>query len=273
MEKGLAVASIAIIIGLTALGFGWNEYTTLSDQVTSISEELRSESMELRNSINSLQEIITSLQDSLAQNRQADNASAQHIAELQVALAQNEDVDDDLAQQIDELQTSLQTLQNKLSGVSSQLNSTEASNSASFQQISSELQNISGTIETLSDKVNALYPQIPQSTLVIVESSYDNTTNIFTFVVQNTQDTLVYAQLYANFYSLNNGHMGQYYSQMYSFNPGQNTTTTLNLHDPIYYYFGANAYISSLAMKFIAAPDIEVSPTYTFNVVPYWIIQ
>ncbi len=80
----------------------------------------------------------------------------------------------------------------------------------------------------LSEK-DAVFPQIPQSTLIIVDNSYNNVTNTFTFIVQNTQDTLIYAQLYARFDSLKCGFLGDYHSSVNSFEIGQNRNIALTI--------------------------------------------
>jgi len=72
--------------------------------------------------------------------------------------------------------------------------------SASIQQIQSTLQGMNVTIHTLSTELAALTPQVPLSTLVIVGDTYDNASRTFQFTVQNTQTFTVYAQLSATFW-------------------------------------------------------------------------
>ncbi len=161
-------------------------------------------------------------------------------------------------------------IQTKLFNVSSQLNTSEVINSDNIQQITSQLQNISEIIQILSEKVDAFNPQLPNSTLVIVENHYDSFNNKFTFIVENTQNTLMYVQLVGEIYSSNcglNGLAGTYYSEIYTFKPGENTVTTLDLRLGTYFTC-AVPYINHLTVNFIVAPDIKVSPIYTFNIVP-----
>ena len=252
MHKSVAVVvGISIVIGLAALGYGLYVNMTVNDQLSEVNAKLSSQSAELHNSITGLQGTISSLQTSISQNQQVDVASAQQIATLQA---------------------SLKTVETSLSSVRYDLDTSKASNSASLQQISFQLQNISATIQTLSSKLNAINPQVPQSTLVIVANSYNTATNTLTFIVHNNQETLVYAQISATLLSRDCGFLktnaGSYISQIYSFKPGQNMTTTLDLHLGSFRECSIIPYISSVTMNFFAAPNIAVSPTYTFSVVP-----
>lgn len=252
MDRRLLIAVIiAIIIGLSAVGYTWYTNNEMINQIDLVNIALTTESTEIRSLINGLQGTINSMQTSITQNQQDNSKSSQQITEIQ---------------------TTLQNLETDLSSVSSQLNTVDESNSASLSQISSQLQNINSTMQTLNDKINTVFPQIPQSTLIIVENSYNNVTNTFTFVVQNTQDTLVYAQLFGQMYTRScstNGLAGTYYSEIITFLPGVNTTLFLNLHHVSYGICG-NRYVNHITTNFFAAPNIVVSPTYTFNVVPEW---
>ena len=252
MQTGTVVAvGIAIIVAFSALAYSWYANITMSDQISALSETPSSKFAELRSSIDSVQGQISSIQSSLTQNQKADTTSDQLIASLQA---------------------SIKTLESKFSTVSSQLDTTKSSNTASLQQISSQLQSINATVKTLSAKLNTISPQIPQSTLIIVGNSYNNITKTFTFVVQNTQSNVIYAQLSATLLSIacsnNVKTAGTYMSQVYTFKPGQNTNTTMELRQGTYLVCNQYKSISSFSMNIITAPNIAVSPTYTFNVAP-----
>jgi len=172
------------------------------------------------------------------------------------------------------LQT-LQTLQTRLASISSQLNATKASDSARLQQISSQLLDVNATIQALGTKVTSLTPQVPLSTLVIVGDTYNNSTHIFQFTVQNTQTFIVYAQLSATLWGTScqfYNSQGTYLSPVYTFKPTSNTTTTLNMSLAAYQsnQFCGHTSIVDLTMSYIVAPSTAVSQTYTFNVIPYY---
>ncbi|MFC1754090.1 hypothetical protein ACFL96_11985 [Thermoproteota archaeon] len=233
---------IPIVIGVLALGFTIFTYISLSSQVSTIDENLTFDLEDVQGLTSSLQRTITTLQDQITINQQNGSAASQ---------------------QIDLIQT-------KLFNVSSQLNTSEIINSDNIQQISSQLQDISEMIQVLSEKVDAFNPQLPNSTLVIVENNYDSFTNTFTFEVENTQNTLMYVQLVGKIYSYNctlDGLAGTFYSEIYVFKPGENTITTLDLRLGTYFTCAVPS-INHLTVNFIVAPDIAVSPTYTFNIVP-----
>jgi len=276
MERSGALGiSVAIVIGLAALGYGWYANSTTNSNLSSQSEELSSSISSLQATVGSLQSTITSLQGSitslqgtvtnlqgeLTQNEQAESSSAQQISSIQSSIAG--------------LQSSLQVLQGRVTSVSSSLNSTQSADAAELQQISSELQGISATIQALSAKVASLTPQVPLATLVVVGDTYDNASQTFQFTVQNTQNFTVYAQLSATLWGTSctyyNG-QGTYLSQVYTFSPLSNTVTTLNLNMGAYQsnQFCGHTPVVDLTMSYIAATSTSVSQMYTFNVVPYY---
>lgn len=233
---------IPIVIGVLALGFTIFTYVSLSSQVSTIDENLTFDLEDVQGLTSSLQKSITALQASITINQQNGSATFQQI----------------------------KLIQTKLSNVSSQLNTSKVINSDNIRQITSQLQNISEMIQVLSEKVDAFNPQLPNSTLVIIDNNYDSFNNKFTFEVENTQNTLMYVQLVGKIYSYNctrDGLAGTYYSEIYVFKPGENTITTLDLRLGTYFTC-AVPYINHLTVNFIVAPDIAVSPTYTFNIVP-----
>ena len=269
MEKSGTVAiGVAIVIGLAALGYGWYANNATNSSLSSQSEELNSSIGGLQATIGSLQGTITSLQGTITnlqgevtQDGQAESSSAQQISSIQGTIAG--------------LQSSLQVLQGKVTSIGSNLNSTQSADAAELQQISVELQGISATIQTLSAKVAALTPQVPLSTLVIVGDTYNNASHTFQFTVHNTQSFIVYAQLSATLWGTScqfYNSQGTYLSQVYTFNPLSNTTTTLNLTIGAYQsnQFCGHTPVVDLTMSYVAAASTSVSDTYTFNVVPYY---
>lgn len=227
----MVAVAIAMGIGLSAIAYGWYTDSILTEQISDVNKAISSQN------------------DLLEKNRQADDASASQIAAMR---------------------SSIQSIEVKVTRLGSQLNSTGSSNPARLQQISAELENISATVKILSAKVDSLTPQIPQSILTVMRVSYSNATGTFTFVVNNTRTIVVYAQLYADMKGLACGDLGHYYSPMYTFKPSQNTTVTLDLHLPVYLTGCSGRYIDTIIVRFVSAPNIEVSPTSTFTVSPYY---
>lgn len=237
---------IAIVIGVIALGISLYTNVTFGGQLSAVDENLSFDIEEAQGLTSSLQKSINSLQSSMTISAQNSSVTSQQI----------------------------ENIQTRLSNISSQLNTSKDSNSQNLEEISSQLANISATILVLSEKVNAFNPKLPNSTLVIIENSFDSSSNTFRFLVENTQDTLIYVQLVGNMYSLNcssNGLAGTYYSEIYEFKPGATTETTLNLHLGSYFTC-VDPYINQLTVNFIIAPDISISPVYTFNIVPKMLI-
>lgn len=238
----IAVVGSIVVVGLLALGFTFYTNMTLSNQISTVDENLNFDLEDVQGLTTSLQRTITSLQNSITINQQNGSSTAQQI----------------------------KLIQTKLSNVSSQLNASNVNNSVNLQQITSQLQSISETIQVLSEKVDAFNPKLPNSTLVIVENHYDSFTNKFTFIVENTQSTLLYVQLVGKMYSFDcglDGLAGTYYSEIYTFKPGENTVTTLDLSRGSYFTCTVPT-INHLTVNFIVAPDIAVSPIYNFNIVP-----
>ena len=117
--------------------------------------------------------------------------------------------------------------------------------------------------------------QVPTSSLIVVSDSYSNTTKTFTFNVQNTQNYTVLAQLSASLWGATNfgcnGQVGTFISQVYTFTPGETTTTQLNLALGTYAGFCGGQPLSSIQMNFVIPQSTPVSPTYSFIVVPNYI--
>lgn len=246
---------LGAILGIIILVFGAVEfytYDSMSSQLNTSKSNLDSQISTLQASIDSLTTTLDSLQNSVAQNQQTQSSTAQQVVSMQ---------------------GTLQTLQSKLASLSSSLNSTEASGSAFQAQTLQQVQNLTASIQALSGKLAALTPQVPLSTLVIVGNSYDNASNTFEFIVQNTQNFTVYAQLSATLWGTNciyYNSQGTYLSPVYTFKPLANTTTTLNLALGAYQsnQFCGHTPVVDLTMSYVVAPSTAVSQTYTFNVIP-----
>lgn len=244
--KELIPVIIAIVIGVIALGISLYTNVTFGGQLSAVEENMSFDLEEAQGLTTSLQKSISSLESSITINQQNSNVSSLQI----------------------------EVIQTRLSSISSQLNSSEVINSENLQEIISQLANISGMVLILSDELDAFKPQLPNTTLVIIENSFDTSSNTFRFIVENTQNNLIYVQLVGNMYSLNcssDGLAGTYYSEIYEFKPGATTETILDLRFGSY-FICPDPYINKLTVNFIIAPDLAISPIYTFNIVPKMLI-
>ncbi len=212
---------------------------------------LSSRITELQNSLIALQTTATKLENQLNRSQQAQSTQTQQISVLE---------------------SNLTNVQARLASVIKEFNSNMSNNLAFQGQIYSQLQGISTALKTLTDKLNALTPQVPLSTLVVIGDSYDSTTGTFTFSVQNTLNITVYAQISAVLYGTTslencNSVAGSYISQVYSFLPTSVTVTQLSLASGLYNGCAGNP-ITSLNMYYMVAQSTAVSMTYTFNIIP-----
>lgn len=231
---GLALLLVGAFLG-SALVYEW----------TSTNREIAQNNSALELQIAGLQSSVGFVENTLSQSQQNSNA-----------------------QQISSIGASLQTLQAKLTSLGTQLNATEAGSSAQQQSLSQQLQNMTATVKTLSAEVKSLTARVPISTLVVVNDSYNPTTKTFTFIIDNTQNVTVLAQLNVQVYG-NCGcgfsGMGFFISPVYQFNPHVTTTaqynTTLTSFNP--------PQVSQQPVNFslilVAGGNVNVSPSYTFE--------
>jgi hypothetical protein len=231
------VLGVALVVAVVALGgLSYYTYSTLNTQLSNDKATLTSQ--------------IDSLQTLVAEVQQSETSDAGQIATLQ---------------------TGLKSVQSELTAVSAELNSTR-SNDAAFQAgVSAQLQNITAALNAIATKLSSLFPQVPLTTLVIINDTYDNTTHTFTFVVQNTQNYPVSAQLSATLEDYcNNGFWWYYISQIYTFSPHGNLSIPMNLalsyqypnHVPT-----CNAIYEALVV-FVIPTSTAVSSSYQFQVTP-----
>lgn len=250
MDRNLQLAA-ALVIALVALGGNFFVLQTENSQINQNKSALSSQITGLQDSLGALQTTVNTLRNQLSQSQQAQSAQAQQISALQ---------------------NNLQDVQSQMANVIKEFNSNRSSDLAFQVQIYSQLQGISTTLQTLTDRLNALTPQVPLSTLVVIGDSYSNTTNTFTLTVQNTLNITVYAQISAMLYGTTslencNGVAGSYISQVLTFSPMSVTVTQLSLASGLYNGCAGNP-ITSLNMYYMIPQSTAVSLTYTFNIVP-----
>jgi len=246
----IALAIAIVLVGGIASYTYYDQYTRLDAQSDQISS--------LQNQVNSLQAGASTLQSQLAQLQQSESSSGSQITSLQGT--------------VQTLQGTVQTLQNQLTTVQVELQSQVNLNNANYQTLTQQIQNISSTLRGLAAKLGTLFPQVPQSALTITGSNYDNTSAVYTFMVHNTQNYTIYAQLSASFYGpACNFYAGEgsYMSQVLAFGPGANLTVPIEFKGVAFTpsSFCGKEPISYFSLDFVASATV-LSQSYSFQVNP-----
>jgi len=241
----------ALVIAIIALGGNFFVLATENSQISQNNSALSTQIAGLEKSLNSLQTAADTLQSQLSQSQQAQSAQSQQVSILK---------------------ENLTNVQSELTDVASELSSNSSSGAAFQSYVYAQLAKISTSLQSLTDRLDALAPQVPLSTLVITGDNFSKTTDTFTFSVENTLDVTVYAQIDALLYGTTTREncdfvAGTYISQMYTFQPDTATVTTLALASGLYNGCAGNP-VSSLSLYYMVPPSTAVSLTYQFNVVP-----
>jgi prefoldin subunit 5 len=255
-----AVALVVVVVALGSLDY--YTYETLNSQLSNTKADLNDQIAGLQNTVTSQGNSISSLQNTFA-SLQSDVTSLQSTATS--------------------LGNALTNLQGTLSSLQNTVNQNQQSDAASIQQIQSsiqsiqtQLQNVTLSINAINTRLSTLFPQIPLTTLVIVNSSYDSSTSTYSFKVQNNLNAVVYAQINAELLSAVNtncgGILGTYESQILTFGARSVTLSTMDLADGTYTgicnYGSINPPVTSIQVTFVAA-STTVSQAYPpFPVVP-----
>ncbi len=248
MNQSLVFGAAILVVVVALGGLNYYTYSTLSTQLSDQKAEESIQVSSLQNQVNSLQTKASSLQNGLSQLQQSQAATASQVSSIQ---------------------GSLQSIQTQLSSVQGELQSQINLN---YQTLGQQIQNISVKLQTLSTKLSALFPQVPQTTLVVTSSSYNSSTATYTFGIHNTQNFVVYAQLGASFYgnpcSFYAGE-GSSLSQVYAFGPNTTLSIVLNFKDQTFYSssFCGKEPIAYFSASLVASTTV-LSPTYTFYVNP-----
>lgn len=145
--------------------------------------------------------------------------------------------------------------------------------------VSNTVEVIETTTSTTTSTVTSV-TAVPESALVVVVDTYNNSTHVFTFQVQNNQNYTIYAQISATLFggfvggNCQSTVVGSFISQIYTFNPRTTTQTSMNL--ALGSYTGcanpSTNVVNSLTMSLIIPPSTSASPAYNFNVVPSYTI-
>lgn len=239
------MVTAALVVALVALGGDFVVLLTENSQLDQNKASLSSQ-------ITVLQYAIGSLQSQLSQSQQAQNSDALQISTLQ---------------------SDLRNVQSQLDNVIAEFNSNMLSNLAFQDQTYTQLQGVSVSLSVLTAKLNALTPEAPNSILAIINHTYDNATGTFTFVVQNTRNFTVYAQMSVQMFTDESdcGLVGSYYSQVYAFPPESETVTQLSLASTLYEFTEPvclGGPVTRINLYYMVGQFSGVSPIYEFDVVP-----
>jgi len=246
----MAVAAVAI----AGIALGGNFYVLFvaNYQVEQNRSELSSQISAAQASISDLQATVGSLRSQLSQLQASQSAEAQALTSSQ---------------------SSLLNITREVSRVAMELND-NASNSAGFRsEVNYQLQNITNELNLLNKRINAIVPQVPLSSLVVVGNTYNATSDTFTFNVRNNLNVTVYAQLESEIFGTGgedcSSEAGSFISQVYYFPAGAVTATKLSLPAGVYGGCAANP-ITSVSVQYWASQQVRVSPQYTFQVFPVY---
>jgi cell division protein FtsB len=240
-----AVALVVVVLALGSLEYYTYETmnSQLSDTKTDLNAQiagLQSTITSLRNTVTSLNKTLTSLQGTVAQNQQTENA---------------------LDQQITTLRIDLQNLQNSVSSLSLWVNST----------VITQLQSVTQSINAIQTRLSVLFPEVPNTTLIITNGVYNSGNATFIFTVRNTQNYTVYAQLSVTLEDpCNNGFWWYYTSQIFTFTPLGTLSVPLNLvlSIPSPNYSPSCTSINEAVVLFIIPQSTAISSTYDFTISP-----
>ena len=245
-------ALIAVAIAGIALGGNFYVLFVSNYQVQENRSLLSSQISALQSSIADLQGTVGSLRSQLAQLQQSQSAETQAVSASQASLL---------------------SISHQISVVETELND-NVSNYLGFRnQVNYQLQNITNSLNALSKRVNAIVPEVPLSSLVVVSDTYNAANYSFTIEVKNNLNVTAYAQLEAELYGSGgsdcSGIAGSYMSQVYAFPPGSVISTSLPLPEGVYGGCAGNP-ITSVSVQYWASQQVRVSPQYIFQISPVY---
>ena len=247
------LAALVIVSVVVSLGFGLY-YLSQSSQVNQLQTRLQTDESQLANLnslVSSLQSQVNSQSSSLASLSQDQQSQTSELSQL--------------TSQLQGLQSSLGTLEGQVST----LVSGSQADSSQIQTIETEILAINSSISRMQTTINNLQPLMPTSTLVILSSSFNATSDAMSFETQNTWDGAVNAQLQvtvqcitrpgAIFYCPNP--VGTYTSDVMQFAPDSTKTVSFVLSDVNMLSSGTMDQLQ----VFFESSTTTVSPTYTFQ--------
>ena len=244
------LAILAVALAGIALGGNFYVLFTANYQLEQDRSLLTVQISALQASISDLQAKVGTLRSQVSQMQQSQTTEAQAVAASEA---------------------SLQNITRQLKAVSAELDG-NVSNYLGFRgQVNFQLQNITNSLNAVNRRLNAIVPQVPLSSLVVVGDSYNSANYTYTFKVKNNLNVTVYAQLESQLYGTGgsdcSGLAGSFVSQVYIFPAGAVTTTKIPLASSVWGGCAGNP-ISSLSVQYWASQQVRVSPQYTFQISP-----
>ena len=247
------LVALVIVSVMVSLGFGFY-YLQQSSQVSQLQTKLATDESQ----ISVLSSQATSLQNQI-------NSQASTLQSLSGSQQSRTSSLSQLSSSLQSMQSSLQSLQSQ---VQTALSSGQA-NSNQIQQLQLAIQAVNASIATVQTQLSNLQPQMPISTLVMTQSSYNSTSNVETFAVKNTWNGTLYAQLQVNvmcitrpgaeFYCPNP--VGTYTSNVMQFAPDATAAVSFNLSQVEVLSSGT---MDQLQVYFLSSAT-QVSLTYTLQ--------
>lgn len=266
--SALTVVLVALVIVsiLVSMGFGFYYL-----QQTSVVNQLQSKLATDEAQILSLTNLVSSLQSQVSANSQLQ--SKVNNDESQISSLSNQ------VSSLGQLQTSLRSLKSSLESLQSQVQSALSGSEtngnqitqiqSSLRTIQSQVSNIQSSITDLQAKLASLQPQTPISTLVIVRSSFDSTSGTESFVIQNTWNGTVNAQLQVYVKCVNRpgdilncpNPVGSYTSQVMQFASESTSTVSFRLSQVAILSSGNK----DLMVVYLVSATTQVSQEYTLQ--------
>jgi hypothetical protein len=246
------MVTAALILSIVALGGNffviYQSYSQIGQNKTAVDNQITS----LQSALTALESNVNTLE---AQTQSTSAAQAQQIAAAQ---------------------TDIHQLQVQLASIVVDVNS-NITNDLAFQDMALvQLQTFNTTLTALTQRLDAIAPSVPLSTLEIVSETYNTTSATFNITVKNNLDITVYAQISAILYGQVtsvtsadgcDGTAGTYTSQLYQFPANSTTLTQLPLSQGIYNGCGTSP-LNSVWLDYEASQSVQVSHVYTFDVAP-----
>ena len=247
----------ALAVALVALGANLFVFYYNQNLISQNKADLGGEVSSLQSTLSTLQSKLVSLDSQLSQAKQNQTGQAQELASIQ---------------------TGLNLVRAQLTNLGADIASNSTDNAAAQAQLLNQLSSINSTLTSITDRLNAIVPSVPLTTLVMVSETYDSATGTFTLTMRNNLNVVVDAQITAVIYGSTanpetcDGSAGTFTSKLYQFLPGTTTSTQLPLSQGVYNGCGGNP-ISSVILQYVTSQTTPVSLAYTFGVYPLYTHQ
>jgi chaperonin cofactor prefoldin len=265
------LAALVLVSIVVSMGFGLY-YLQQSSVVTQLQSKMTAD----EDQISTLSGEISSLQSQYSNQQSAINALNGVQNSIQTLQSQYS-IQQSAINALNGVQNSIQTLQSSLESLQSQIQSASAASQSNSNQLAtlqttiqnmqSQVKDMQGNVSGIQATINNLQPQTPLSTLVVIQTSFDNSTNTESLVVQNAWNGAVSAQLQAyimcitrpgaEFYCPNP--VGSYTSNIMQLPPESTTTVTFSLSQ---FTVLSSGTMDTIEVYFVAA-GTQLSQQYT----------